>query len=54
MEGECTDMVHAEAEAEFWERWRSGQCVADIALASGSVTLNHHPVRTHNGTIANG
>src|SRR6516165_2497767 len=29
--GDCTDMVHVRA--ELWERWKNGQCVADIARA---------------------
>jgi hypothetical protein len=31
--GECTDMVHAEAD------WKSGQCVADIARALEKGTI---------------
>jgi hypothetical protein len=37
-DGEVSAGVHArtgfsEAKAELWERWKSGQCVADIARA---------------------
>jgi len=27
------DKVHARQKVELWERWKSGQCVADIARA---------------------
>jgi hypothetical protein len=29
----CTDMVHPKQKAELWERWKSGQWVADVARA---------------------
>src|SRR6266480_6436037 len=31
--GECTAEVHDEAEGRALDRWRNGQCIADIARA---------------------
>jgi hypothetical protein len=33
MEGNARPRFTARQRAEWWERWRSGQCVADIARA---------------------
>ena len=34
MEGQARTWFTPKQRAELWERWKSGQCVADIASAS--------------------
>ena len=37
MEGYARTWFTPKQKAELWERWKSGQCVADIASASRNV-----------------
>ena len=37
MEGYARTWFTPKQKAELWERWKSGQCVADIATGNGGI-----------------
>ena len=42
MEGNARAWFTPKQKAELWERWKSGQCVADIARAEGTTGQSEH------------
>ena len=49
MEGHARTWFTPKQKAELWERWKSGQCVADIAVHSGHVRFTPESGQTGEG-----